>query len=41
VETSVKGEGLIILLTIILGDNVQRGVKHKPHFDDSKSIFKQ
>jgi hypothetical protein len=38
VETNLKSNGLDVLLVSILNDNVQRHVKHKLDFDESKSI---
>jgi len=32
----LKGEGLVAPSIIIPSDNVQRSVKHKLHFDESK-----
>jgi hypothetical protein len=40
-ETSLKCESLVAPLLIIRSDNVQRSVKHKLDFDESKSISKQ
>jgi hypothetical protein len=37
----LKGKGLVVPLVIIPRDNVQRSVKHKLDFDESKSISKQ
>jgi len=40
-ETSLKCKSLVAPLVIICSDNVQRSVKHKRDFDESKSISKQ
>jgi hypothetical protein len=40
-KTSLKGKVFVALLTIIPNDNVQRSVKHKLDFGESKSNFKQ
>jgi hypothetical protein len=40
-ETSLKSEGLVVLLAIIFNNHVQRSVKHKFDFNELKLIFKQ
>ncbi len=40
VETSLKGKALFVPSIIIPNDNVQRSVKRKLDFTESKSIFK-
>ena len=39
-KTSLKGKDLVLPSTIIPSYNVQRNVKHKLDFDESKSNFK-
>jgi hypothetical protein len=40
-KISLKGKDLVVPSTIIPSYNVQRNVKHKLDFDESKSNFKQ
>jgi len=40
-KTNLKGEVLVVPLTIILNENVQRNVQCKIDFVESKSILKQ
>jgi hypothetical protein len=40
-KTNLKGEALVVPLTIILNENVQRNVKCKIDFIEFKSILKQ